>query len=281
MISLNHFSKCPSVLKQPSRPNGSMPFCVDTRRYKHPSVFVAIPGVKVNPLDIINPLLDQGCPVVVYQKNPENEEKARVLSAKYKSTEFIPVTDSVTFLQEYSHHHINEWKAKDPKNTVFAISGSNGKTTHKEMLSHIKETDQDVPYGKGGYFYYSRTEEGKQYKIYCRKKGSLDAAEEVVLDLNTLAGNAGLDINNVRYVRIVDVVGDGNAFDDYPAAFGGPQRIYDPYPQVGSAGFDLDAIGVLHIAAAPVPEPAQFSMLIAGLLLMLGVGRRRKNSSDR
>ena len=98
---------------------------------------MAIPGVKVNPLDIINPLLDQGCPVVVYQKNPENEEKARVLSAKYKSTEFIPVTDSVTFLQEYSHHHINEWKAKDPKNTVFAISGSNGKTTHKEMLSHI------------------------------------------------------------------------------------------------------------------------------------------------
>ncbi len=137
MISLNHFSKCPSVLKQPSRPNGSMPFCVDTRRYKHPSVFVAIPGAKVNPLDVINGLLDQGCPVVVYQKNAENDEKVRALNGKYKNTEFIPVSDSVTFLQEYSHHHIVEWKAKDPKNTVFAISGSNGKTTHKEMLSHI------------------------------------------------------------------------------------------------------------------------------------------------
>lgn len=137
MISLRHFSKCPSVLKQPSRPNGSMPFCTDTRKYKHPSVFVAIPGAKVNPLDIIGSLLDQGCPMVVYQKNPENDEKAKVLSAKYKNTEFIPVTDSVTFLQEYSHHHIVEWKALDPKNTVFAISGSNGKTTHKEMLSHI------------------------------------------------------------------------------------------------------------------------------------------------
>ncbi len=137
MISLKHFSKCPSVLKQPSRPNGSMPFCTDTRKYKHPSVFIAIPGAKVNPLDVISALLDQGCPIVVYQKSAENDAKAQALSGKYKNTEFIPVTDSVTFLQEYSHHHIVEWKALDPRNTVFAISGSNGKTTHKEMLSHI------------------------------------------------------------------------------------------------------------------------------------------------
>jgi oligopeptidase B len=58
---------------------------------------------------------------------------------------------------------------------------------YKEMLGHIKETDVSVPYREGGYFYYSRTEEGKQYPIYCRKKGSLDAPEEVTLDLNTLA----------------------------------------------------------------------------------------------
>lgn len=102
-----------------------------------------------------------------------------------------------------------------------------------------------------------------------------------LFDLNVLAGNAGLDVNNVRYVRIVDVVGDGNSFDDYPASFGGPQPIYDPYPQVGSAGFDLDAIGVLHFAAAPVPEPARLSMLIAGLLLMLGVSRRRSSNRAR
>jgi oligopeptidase B len=58
---------------------------------------------------------------------------------------------------------------------------------YKEMLGHIKETDTSVPYREGGYLYYSRTEEGKQYPIYCRKKGSLDAAEEVTLDLNELA----------------------------------------------------------------------------------------------
>jgi oligopeptidase B len=61
------------------------------------------------------------------------------------------------------------------------------KRLYNEMLGRIKETDVDVPYKEGGYFYYSRTETGKQYPIRCRKKGSLDAAEEVVLDVNELA----------------------------------------------------------------------------------------------
>src|ERR1041385_5059887 len=58
---------------------------------------------------------------------------------------------------------------------------------YKEMLSHIKQTDTNVPYRSGNYFYYSRTEEGKQYAIFCRKKGSLEAPEEIVLDVNELA----------------------------------------------------------------------------------------------
>jgi len=58
---------------------------------------------------------------------------------------------------------------------------------YKEMVGHIKETDVNVPYRWGGYFYYTRTEQGKQYPISCRKKGSLDAKEEVVLDQNEMA----------------------------------------------------------------------------------------------
>ena len=58
---------------------------------------------------------------------------------------------------------------------------------YNEMLSHIKQTDTQVPYRAGDYFYYTRTEEGKQYAIFCRKKGSLDAPEEIVLDENELA----------------------------------------------------------------------------------------------
>ena len=58
---------------------------------------------------------------------------------------------------------------------------------YNEMLSHIKQTDTNVPYRWGNYFYYTRTVEGKQYPIYCRKKGSLEAPEEIVLDQNELA----------------------------------------------------------------------------------------------
>ena len=60
-------------------------------------------------------------------------------------------------------------------------------TLYSEMLARIKETDLSVPYRKDDYYYYSRTEEGKDYPIYCRKKGSLDASEEILLDQNELA----------------------------------------------------------------------------------------------
>ena len=58
---------------------------------------------------------------------------------------------------------------------------------YTEMLSHIKQTDLDVPVRRGEYLYYVRTEEGKQYPIRCRRKGSMEAPEEVLLDLNELA----------------------------------------------------------------------------------------------
>ncbi len=55
---------------------------------------------------------------------------------------------------------------------------------YQEMLGRIVETDLDVPEKRDEYFYYTRSEEGKQYKIHCRKQGSLEAPEEVVLDIN-------------------------------------------------------------------------------------------------
>jgi oligopeptidase B len=60
-------------------------------------------------------------------------------------------------------------------------------TLYQEMLGHIKQTDLSVPSRIGGYYYYSRTEEGKQYPYQCRKKDSMEAPEEILLDLNKLA----------------------------------------------------------------------------------------------
>ena len=56
-----------------------------------------------------------------------------------------------------------------------------------ELKSRIKEKDESVPYYKNGYYYYSRTEEGNQYFKFCRKKGTLEAEEELLLDIDRLA----------------------------------------------------------------------------------------------
>jgi oligopeptidase B len=58
---------------------------------------------------------------------------------------------------------------------------------YKEILGRIKETDLSVPTKLDDYFYYSRTEEGKQYGIHCRKQGSLEAPEMILLDENIMA----------------------------------------------------------------------------------------------
>ena len=56
-----------------------------------------------------------------------------------------------------------------------------------EIIERIPKDDETVPYLDNGYFYYSRYEEGQEYAIYCRKKGTLDAEEEIILDGNELS----------------------------------------------------------------------------------------------
>ena len=66
---------------------------------------------------------------------------------------------------------------------------------YHEILGHLKETDRSAPVQRRGFFYYSRTEEGMNYPIHCRKRGSLESPEEIILDENALA--AGYKFFNV------------------------------------------------------------------------------------
>jgi oligopeptidase B len=80
---------------------------------------------------------------------------------------------------------------------------------YQEMLSHMKQTDVSVPYRDGGWWYYTRTEEGSQYGIHCRKRDgvvgpALDVPEQVILDGNELAkGHAFFAIGDT------DITDDG------------------------------------------------------------------------
>jgi oligopeptidase B len=87
---------------------------------------------------------------------------------------------------------------------------------YKEMLGRIQQTDESAPVPRDGYFYYVRTVEGQQYSIYCRKQGTLDAPEEILLDGNVLAagneyfriGNFAVSPDHSLLAYSVDTVGD-------------------------------------------------------------------------
>ena len=84
-----------------------------------------------------------------------------------------------------------------------------------EMTARIKQEDVSAPYRHGDYLYYRRYEEGREYPIYCRRKGSMDADEEVLLDVNVEAGDApyysvrGFKVNpdHTLAAFVVDTVG--------------------------------------------------------------------------
>src|ERR1035437_609985 len=115
-----------------------------------------------------------------------------------------PVAKKVPHVTEVNGHKMEDdyfWLRDKPKpevrayleaenvytNAVMKPTEAFQKKLYDEMLGRIKETDVEVPYKEGDYLYYVRTEAGKQYPIRCRKKGSMDATEEVLLDVNELA----------------------------------------------------------------------------------------------
>jgi oligopeptidase B len=89
----------------------------------------------------------------------------------------------------------------------------------EEFKTRIKQTDESVPYRKDGYFYYTRMENGKNYPVYCRKKGSLDAAEEVLLD-------GSKEAERHKYFSANVEVSSGNNLIAYAADTVG-RRFYD------------------------------------------------------
>jgi oligopeptidase B len=99
------------------------------------------------------------------------------------------VIDNYFWLRDKSNPAVIEYLKAENAYTDVLTKGLKPfeEALYKEMLGRIKQTDLSVPTRRDGYFYYSRTEEGQQYPIQCRRKGSMEAPEEVLLDGNELA----------------------------------------------------------------------------------------------
>ncbi len=99
--------------------------------------------------------------------------------------------------------------------TMLAHTKAFQNSLFEEMKGRIKEDDQSLPYKQDGYFYYTRYEEGKEYPINCRKKGSLEAEEEIMFNQNEMAegfdyfnmGSRDISSNNKIMAFATDTVG--------------------------------------------------------------------------
>ena len=79
------------------------------------------------------------------------------------------------------------------------------KKLYDEMIGRLKQTDESLPTKIGEYWYYNKTQEGKNYPVYCRKKGSMEGKEEILLDQNEMA--KGFEFFAIGEFNISD---DGN-----------------------------------------------------------------------
>lgn len=97
--------------------------------------------------------------------------------------------DNYAWLREKSNPEVIQYleDENDYTEAIMKPTRRFQKKLYKEMLARIKETDESVPVKIDSFYYYNRTVKGNQYPIYCRKKGSLDANEEILLDQNRLA----------------------------------------------------------------------------------------------
>src|SRR5208282_1534636 len=114
--------------------------------------------------------------------------------------------DTIAYLEAENHYTESVMKHTEPLQA----------SLYSEMLGRIKQTDSSVPVKRDDYYYYTRTEQEKQYSFYCRKRGSPDAPEELLLDANALAearkycrvGNFSVSPNHRLLAYSADFEGD-------------------------------------------------------------------------
>jgi oligopeptidase B len=127
-------------------------------------------------------------PTSTMSQAPPNPPVARVVP-KVDTLHGGKRVDNYFWLREKGSPEVHAYLEAENAYTEAAMTHAQAlqETLYKELLGRVKETDMVAPHRQGGYWYYTRTEKGKSYPIYCRKKSTLEAAEEVILDQNELA----------------------------------------------------------------------------------------------
>ena len=138
MFNLNLITKdsCPSIVDiYGILPDLVSSLCTDSRKLTKNCIYLAFAGENFDAHAFIPELLNKNVAVIVYNSKKYSEKE--VESFQKEATTplvFISCTDTELFLQELANHRINSWKKISKDNIVIGITGSNGKTTNKEMV---------------------------------------------------------------------------------------------------------------------------------------------------
>lgn len=118
---------------------------------------------------------------------PIAQVKPHVIKAPHGASR----TDNYYWLNDRENPEVIDYLTAENKYLKEAMSHTESFQANlfEEMKSRIKEDDSSVPYFKKGYYYYTRYEQGGQYAIHCRRKGSMEAPEEIVVNGNELGEN--------------------------------------------------------------------------------------------
>ena len=112
----------------------------DSRTFRSGETFIALEGENFDGFNYIKSVLEKGASAVVFTDNPNRQEEVANLVAKYPATQFIFTTSSLAFLQELASEHIKAWRSQKSERKIIGITGSNGKTTHKEMVYFLLQS---------------------------------------------------------------------------------------------------------------------------------------------
>ena len=117
--------------------------------------------------------------------NPPIAEKIKKVLTEHGNTR----TDNYFWLNECDNPKVLEYLKAENNYTDEMLRHTEAlqEKLYNEIISRIKQDDASVPYKDNGYYYYTRYEDGKEYPVYCRKKGSIDVPEEILLNVNEMA----------------------------------------------------------------------------------------------
>ena len=106
----------------------------DSRSFKNGETFVALDGENFDGFNYVDQVLQTDARAIVFTKKTDRNVIVQKLSETYPNVLFVETTHSLTFIQELASLYIKDWRNKNPNRKIISITGSNGKTTHKEMI---------------------------------------------------------------------------------------------------------------------------------------------------